>query len=128
MVDSVNYKFKPTGPGSYTIKLTDNGCTSTASAAYYFLVTDIINLSASEYIKLAPNPFTGTLVFDFAVKGYQKLNLDVFETSTGRKVDSRQGVYSGTKLSFNGLSNGVYVFRVSSADSKLAYHFKIIKL
>ena len=40
-----------------------------------YLVTDIINLSKDEFIKLAPNPFVNKLNFDFVVKGYQRLNL-----------------------------------------------------
>ncbi|MEI6587221.1 MAG: VCBS repeat-containing protein, partial [Sediminibacterium sp.] len=72
-------KYKPTAAGSYTAKTTINGCTSVMSAAYYYLVTDIINLSKDEFIKLAPNPFVNQLNFDFVVKGYQKLNIEVFD-------------------------------------------------
>ena len=120
--------FKPSGPGSYTVKTTSDGCMSVASNAYYYIVTDLINLSSSEYIKLAPNPFVNFLNFDFVVKGYQKLNIDVFETSTGTRVSSRQGVYAGSRLSFADLSAGVYIFKVTSSDGKLSYQFKMIKL
>ena len=120
--------FKPAGAGSYTVKATENGCTSVASNAYYFLVTDVINLSATEYIKLAPNPFVNFLNFDFVVNGYQKLNIDVFETSTGNRISSKQGIYAGSRLSYSELSAGVYIFKVSSSDGKLSYQFKMIKL
>ena len=120
--------FKPSGPGSYTVKTTNDGCMSVASNAYYYIVTDLITLSSTEYIKLAPNPFVNFLNFDFVVKGYQKLNIDVFETSTGTRVSSRQGVYAGSRLSFADLSAGVYIFKVSSSDGKLSYQFKMIKL
>jgi hypothetical protein len=126
-VDSTNNRIKPTTPGSFTVKVTENGCTST-SAAYYYLVTDIINLSADEYIKLAPNPFVSYLNFDFVVKGYQKLNLEVFDIASGVKVANREGVYAGTRLSFNELSSGIYIFKVSSSDNKLNYQFKMVKL
>ena len=120
--------FKPKDAGSYTVKATDDGCTSVASNAYYFMVTDVINLSATEYIKLAPNPFINYLNFDFVVNGYQKLNIDVFATSNGARVSSIQGVYAGTRLSYSELSAGVYIFRVTSSDGKLSYQFKMIKL
>jgi hypothetical protein len=120
--------FKPTGAGSYTVKATANGCTSVASSAYYYLVTDLINLSATEYIKLAPNPFVNYLNFDFVVNGYQKLNIDVFETSSGNRITSRQGIAAGSRLSFAELSSGVYIFKVTSSDGKLSYQFKMIKL
>ena len=125
---STTASFKPSGPGSYTVKTTNNGCISAASNAYYYIVTDLINLSSTEYIKLAPNPFVNFLNFDFVVKGYQKLNIDVFETSTGTRVTSRQGVYAGSRLSFADLSAGVYIFKVTSSDGKLSYQFKMIKL
>jgi hypothetical protein len=125
---STAVSFKPSGPGSYTVKTTNNGCISLASNAYYYIVTDLINLSSTEYIKLAPNPLVNFLNFDFVVKGYQKLNIDVFETSTGTRVSSRQGVYAGSRLSFADLSAGVYIFKVTSSDGKLSYQFKMIKL
>ncbi|MCX6211274.1 MAG: FG-GAP-like repeat-containing protein [Bacteroidetes bacterium] len=124
LVDS-SAKFKPTGAGSYTVKSMENAC---KSQSYYYLVTDVINLSATEYIKLAPNPFVNFLNFDFVVNGYQKLNIDVFETSTGNRVSSKQGIYAGSRLSFAELSAGVYIFKVSSSDGKLSYQFKMIKL
>ncbi len=120
--------FKPASAGSYTVKATEDGCTSVASNAYYFMVTDVINLSSTEYIKLAPNPFVNYLNFDFVVNGYQKLNIDVFATSNGARVSSKQGVYAGSRLSYSELSAGVYIFKVTSSDGKLAYQFKMIKL
>jgi hypothetical protein len=120
--------FKPSGPGSYTVKTTSNGCTSLASNTYYYIVTDLINLSSTEYIKLVPNPIVNFLNFDFVVNGYQKLNIDVFETSTGTRVTSKQGVYAGSRLSFAELAAGVYIFKVTSSDGKVSYQFKMIKL
>jgi hypothetical protein len=128
-VDSTSVKLKPNTPASYTLKVTDNttGCNAT-SAAYYYLVTDIINLSATEYIKLAPNPFVNYINFDYVVQGYQKLNIDVYELSSGNRVATRQNVYAGSRLSFAELSSGVYIFKVSSADGKISYQFKMVKL
>jgi hypothetical protein len=58
----------------------------------------------------------------------QKLNIDVFATSNGSRVSSKQGVYAGSRLSYAELPAGVYIFRVTSADGKLSYQFKMIKL
>ena len=121
-------KYKPTAAGSYTAKTTTNGCTSVMSAAYYYLVTDIINLSKDEFIKLAPNPFINQLNFDFIVKGYQKLNIEVYDIATGTKVASQPNLTAGTKISLGQLSGGTYVIKVTSADNKIAYQFKMVKL
>ncbi len=127
-ITDTNYKLKPTVPGAYTVKTTQNGCTSVLSTAYYFLVTDIVNLSANEYIKLVPNPFVNHLNFDFVVKGYQKMNLDIFEITSGMKMASKVGLTAGTSVYFNELPSGTYIARVTSADGKIAYQFKMVKL
>jgi len=121
-------KIKPTAPGSYTAKTTQNGCTSSASSSYYYLVTDVINLSSDEFIKLAPNPFTNQLNFDFVVKGYQRLNFEVFDMATGTKVASKQNQTAGMPIYLGQLSAGTYLIKVSSNDNKIAYQFKMVKL
>jgi hypothetical protein len=121
-------KIKPTSPGSYTTKTTQNGCISAFSNPYYFLVTDIINLSNGEFIKLAPNPFINQLNFDFVVKGYQKLNLEVFDITNGSKVASQLNLTPGMPIYLSQLLAGTYVIRVTSNDSKISYQFKMVKL
>ena len=121
-------KYKPTTAGSYTAKTTTNGCTSVMSAAYYYLVTDIINLSKDEFIKLAPNPFINQLNFDFIVKGYQKLNIEVYDVATGSKVATQQNITAGTKIQLGQLARGTYIVKVTSNDNKIAQQFKIVKL
>ena len=127
-ITDTTQKYKPASPGSYTAKTTTNGCTSIMSAAYYYLVTDIINLSKDEFIKLAPNPFINQLNFDFVVKGYQRLNLEVFDIASGTKVASQPNLTAGTKITLGQLSAGTYVIRVTSTDNKISYQFKMVKL
>ena len=121
-------KYKPPAAGSYTAKTTTNGCTSVMSAAYYYLVTDIINLSKDEFIKLAPNPFINQLNFDFIVKGYQKLNIEVYDVATGSKVATQQNITAGTQIQLGQLARGTYIVRVTSNDNKIAQQFKMVKL
>jgi len=121
-------KIKPTVPGSYTVKTTQNGCISTASNAYYYIVTDVINLSSDEFIKIVPNPFVNQLNFDFVVKGYQRLNLEVFDMSTGTKVASKQNLTPGMPIYLGQLSAGSYVIKVTSNDNKISSQFKMVKL
>jgi hypothetical protein len=127
-ITDTTQKYKPATPASYTAKTTTNGCISVMSAAYYYLVTDIISLSKDEFIKLAPNPFINQLNFDFIVKGYQKLNLDIFELASGRKVTSRVGLSPGSPINLPELPGGTYIIRVTSNDNKLSYQFKMLKL
>lgn len=120
-------KYKPVTPGNYTAKITLNGCSGAISNAYYYLVTDIINLSEDEFIKLSPNPFVGFLNLEFKLKNYQKLNLQVIDVSNGNIVHSLNDIYSGSKLQLSNLSAGIYVVRVKTNDSKKSYQFKMVK-
>jgi hypothetical protein len=119
--------FKPVSPGNYTAKITINGCASAISSAYYYLVTDLINLSEDEFIKLSPNPFVGFLNLEFKLKNYQKLNVQVINVSNGNIVYSVNDIFSGTKLQLSNISAGIYVVRVKTNDSKNSYQFKMIK-
>ena len=56
------------------------------------------------------------------------MNLDVFSISTGSKVYSRTGLTAGSQLTLGQLSAGVYLFHFTSADGKLSYQFKMMKL
>ena len=120
-------KFKPTSPGNYSVKVTQDGCTST-SGNYYYLVTDIFNISATEYIKLAPNPFVNQVNLDFIIKGYWKLNVEVLSITTGNKMFSLQGLTTGTPISLANLSSGVYLVKLSSPDFKFVHQFKMVKM
>ena len=121
-------KIKPITGGVYTAKTTQNGCVSALSTAYYFVVTDVINLDNGQFLKLVPNPFRDYLNFDFNLNGYQKMNIQVFEISTGRMVRQNKDLYPGSKLQFGALSSGTYLFKVNSNDGKASYQFKMIKL
>ena len=127
IIGATSSVYKPTEVASYAVKI-QGTCISPMSTTYYFLVTDVINLSTTEFIKLAPNPFVNKLNVDFVIKGYQKMNLDVFSISSGSKVYSRTGLTAGTQLNLGEFSAGIYLFQFSSADGKLKYQFKIVKI
>lgn len=127
-IANTNAVYKPTAVGSYTVKVTENGCPSLFSNAYYYLVTDIVRLSWDEFIKLTPNPFINYMNIDFVVKGHQRLNIEVFSAATGAKVASRIGVTAGSRLTFSELNPGIYFVRIVSPDAKVAHQFKMVKL
>jgi hypothetical protein len=127
IVGATSMLYKPTEVANYAVKVLGN-CVSPMSTTYYFLITDIINISTSEYIKVAPNPFVNNINIDFVLQGYPKVNLDVFSLATGNKVYSQGGLYTGSKIALGQLSAGVYIFHIGSTDGKLNYQFKIMKL
>ncbi len=127
-ITDTTQKIKPSAVGSYTLKTTQNGCVSALSSPYYFLVTDVINLSADEFIKLVPNPFINQLNFDFVVKGYQRLNIEVYDLATGMKMANKQNLTAGMPIILGQLSAGTYIIKVISNDNKIIQQFKMVKL
>jgi hypothetical protein len=125
-VSGNNNRQKPTQSGNYTV--TPYQSCASLSSSYYFLLTDIINLNEDEFIKIAPNPFASQLNFDYVVKGYPSLNIEVFDIATGTKVASKQNLTTGMPIYLGQLSAGTYVFKVSSKDNKISYQFKMVKL
>ena len=128
LLGATSATFKPIDASNYSLTTSTYGCVSSMSNTYYFLVTDVINLSANEFIKLAPNPFINQLNFDFVVKGYQRLNIEVFDIATGSKKASMQNLMAGMPINLSQLSGGTYIIKVSSNDGKINYQFKMIKL
>ena len=128
LISDTTQKFKPSSPGSYSVKTTQNGCISAMSSPYYYVVTDIVQFNNGNFIILIPNPFINFVNIDFVVKGYQRLNIEVFTSSTGAKVATRIGITAGSRLTFNELNPGVYFLRVASPDFKVAHQFKMVKL
>ena len=56
------------------------------------------------------------------------MNLDVFEISTGNRVASMIGLMPGAPVYLPELSGGIYIVRITSADGKLSYQFKMVKM
>lgn len=120
-------RVKYTPPGQFTVKAVQNGCVSAFSSPYY-LITDVINISKDEFIKIAPNPFKNQLNLDFVIRGYQKLNLEVFDMASGTKVSSKPNLTAGIPIYLDQLSAGTYIIRITSNDGKINYQFKMIKI
>jgi parallel beta-helix repeat protein len=120
--------YKPSSPGIFNVSSNNQGCMSTLSTPYYFIVTNVINLGSNEFIKLAPNPVKNQMNIDFVIKGYQRLNIDFYELSTGLLKYSNKGVFAGSQLYLGQLSPGTYVVSVRSEDGKVAHKLKIVKL
>ena len=128
LISDTTKTIKPTLPGNYSSKANNNGCLSVLSNNYYFLVTDILNISATEFIKFAPNPMSSYITLNYNIEGYSKLNLDVFDISSGNLVAKRANILTGNNLYFSELSAGTYIFKIYTSDLLKSYQFKIVKL
>ena len=128
LISDTTKTIKPILSGNYSIKANNNGCLSSLSTSYYFLVTDILNISSTEFIQFAPNPMSSIIRLNYNIEGYSKLNLDVFDISSGNLVAKRSNILTGNNLYFSELSAGTYIFKVYTSDLLKSYQFKIVKL
>lgn len=119
---------KPTVSGRYFVKSSQNGCVGSLSEPYYFLITDLYNISADEFIKFNPNPFSGQIKFDFLLKGINQINIELIQFGTGLKLFMKSNINSGTAVSIPNLPSGVYLLSVSSPNNKFVKQFKIVKI
>jgi hypothetical protein len=119
---------KPTVSGRYFVKSSQNGCVGSLSEPYYFLITDLYNISADEFIKFNPNPFSGQIKFDFLLKGINQINIELIQFGTGLKLFMKSNINSGTAVSIPNLPSGVYLLSVSSTNNKFVKQFKIVKI
>lgn len=120
-------QIKPNSSGLYSAKTVINGCTSLISENYFYLVTDLLQLSNDEYIKISPNPFVNKIVLDFRLKNINKLNIEILELSSGNIITNRKDNYSGTQIYLGQISSGVFVVKISSSDLKIVHQLKMIK-
>ena len=126
--NETNTIYKPTANGLYTVKAINNGCQSSLSAPYFYVVTDIIQLSNDEFINIGPNPFKNSLSLTFYIKSGISLNAKIYEVATGQLVFVRNSLSSNSVLNLTNLSSGTYLLEVYTREIQKRYTFKLIKL
>jgi parallel beta-helix repeat protein len=119
-------KYKPTIAANYSVKTTQNGCTSAMSANYFYLITAVVNLSNSQYIKLYPNPVRENLRIDYKLDGQNQLRLIVYDLN-GKLVLDKNKMSTGSLLSLKQLAAGIYLISIRDSKGKVIYTDKIIK-
>ena len=121
---------KPLEQGSYTVKAIVNTCPSSFSMPYFYLnsVTDITNLNQSEFIKIYPNPIVSDLKINFSLTKFQKVNVAIYSSTSGRKIIDLMNKESGMTIDIRNLISGTYIVIISSKDNQVIYTQKIMKL
>ena len=129
LADTSN-SIKPLEQGSYTVKAIVNTCPSSISMPYFYLnsVTDITNLNQSEFIKIYPNPIVSDLKINFSLTKFQKVNIAIYSSTSGRKIIDLMNKESGMTIDVRNLISGTYIVIISSKDNQIIYTQKIMKL
>jgi hypothetical protein len=119
--------FKPLSAGYYSVKVTQNGCSSIFSDKYYYLVTAVPILATSSEIKLYPNPVNNYLILSHKLPGVTNLNIDIVDIN-GKKLIMKKGLRSGDQIDISNLQSGVYYLKCNNGSVKQEYVLKFVKL
>jgi hypothetical protein len=119
-------KIKPTSNGNYTATTTQNGCTSGASANYYYLTSAVANLSTDEFFKISPNPTNGEIYLNYNIRSTKDVYINVIDMS-GRIIITNRKVNSGSKLNLGASRKGNYIIQVKDKSGRLLTTEKLIK-
>ena len=125
-ITDTTQKIKPTSNGNYTATTTQNGCTSSASANYYYLTSAVANLSSDEYFKVSPNPTDGEIYLNYNIRSTRDVYVNVVDMS-GRTIISNRKVTSGSKLNLRSSMKGNYIIQVKDKSGRLLTTEKMIK-
>ena len=127
-IADTNNIIKPNVSGKYFVKSNQNGCISSFSQPYYFLITDILNINADEVFRFSPNPFNNYIKVDFVYKGVEFINIDFIQLSTGIKTYSKTNIRQGSIINLPTMPSGTYLLTITAPGNKLYKQFKTIKL
>jgi hypothetical protein len=118
---------QPPKNGYYTVRATVNGCNSVMSKKYYYQLAPINDLAPNEYFNLFPNPFTTSFRIDFSIYQTEKINVSIYELGSGKLLEQRLNITTGTVIPLHQLMEGVYIVKVSTSNNQRTIVRKIIK-
>jgi hypothetical protein len=97
------------------------------SKKYYYQLAPINDLAPNEYFNLFPNPFTTSFRIDFSIYQTEKINVSIYELGSGKLLEQRLNITTGTVIPLHQLMEGVYIVKVSTSNNQRTIVRKIIK-
>lgn len=96
------------------------------SDAYSFIVTGVVSIDNSHFIKLSPNPVYGEMTLEFSLSGIYQLNIDLLDLN-GRIVRRWKDQKAGSVIYLSDCSKSMYLARIYSANGKINASLKLMK-
>jgi hypothetical protein len=118
--------YAATTNGIYSVQVTTNGCQGPMSNNYSLVITGVIVIDNTHYIKLNPNPVRSILILNYHLDGINALNMDLVNVE-GRTVNTWQNLKNGNEINVARFSNSIYFVRLYSKDKSSSFVFKILK-
>jgi bacillolysin len=125
LTDTVQ-KIKPTTSGYYSVKVSKNGCTSLSSDSYYYLTTIYNNLNGEDYFRVAPNPASDIINFNYHLRNSKDMFIDLIDIN-GKLLLFNKKINSGSKISMSTFMKGVYIIKLKDNSGRILNIQKIIK-
>lgn len=116
---------QPTQSGNYSVQSTVNGCTSSLSANFNFIVTGIINLGNDQFIRLYPNPVKNKLTIDWSINNVTSLNVQI--TNLQGKMLLKKIIQPSSAIDLSNLPAGMYIIKITSSQKTINETAKIIR-
>ncbi|MEI6507344.1 MAG: GEVED domain-containing protein [Bacteroidota bacterium] len=112
-------KYKVTQNGSYVVTVDSLGCTN-ASDPYVFNNVGIRNMSANNFISIAPNPTSSNITLNAIFENEDETMIDVYDME-GRKllsINKQKGnTLNDEVIDLSNLHSGVYMVMIKHGDS-----------
>ena len=109
--------------GDYLLTVTDeNGCEIVSDVITIESPTSNVDLSLEKYIRLLPNPTSGTIFVQMELPQTSEVQVRIYDVTGKEIMTSPQQNISNNQLEFNleQFVNGVYIVKVRVNDSILA--------
>jgi hypothetical protein len=119
--------YRPAANDLYSVRTTQNGCTSEFSDIFNYTLTDIRNLGGGQYIKVAPNPINDFFVITYSLSNTNNVTVEVADLN-GKVIFTKEKIKSGEQISLASYSDGIYIIRIKKDKTKLNALFKVVKL
>ncbi len=118
--------YTPSQNGNYSVQAESNGCLSAMSDGYAYVITGVITIDNTHFIRLGPNPANTVLILNFNLINTPSLNADIFDIS-GKKINTLNNLRNGNLINISGLPGAIYIVKIYSASGRASYAFKILK-
>jgi hypothetical protein len=124
---ATSQSYHPGVPNYYSVRVTQNGCSSLFSDKYYYLITAIVSVGGGNYINIAPNPTKDFIVIRHNLSGNNIINIELYDLN-GKKMLSKNNVTNGERIAVSQLAGGMYILKIYNSGGKIIGSEKIIKL
>lgn len=126
IVGATGQFYTPKVSGIYTVRVTENNCSSDHSIQYGWVVATRIPDLEELGIKLMPNPVTDKLIIHRG-EARSFINVQLFDL-LGKELLNRNSSESTIEIDMNVFASGTYIIRLEDKKNKILGKKKVVKL